>query len=200
MLTFDDESHTYRWKGKVVPSVTQVLQPIHDLSMVPSDVLAAASAFGTAVHRACELYDRRTLDEARLDQSLVPYLRGWKEFLSDHGTEWTAIEQPLFNQRFGYAGTPDRIGFIDDCPAVLDIKSSAELYPAVGPQLAAYAMAQNPQTGSLMRRYGLRLFPNGYEMRAYTDATDWTVFCSLLTIRTWTRRHNITPTFKESHV
>lgn len=201
MLTFDDASHTYRWKGKPVPSVTQILAPVHDLSMVPVDVLAAASAFGTAVHKACELDDKGVLNERALDPALMPYLVGWRKFRKEHRTSWAVIEKPLYHEGMGYAGTPDRIGSIDGSDSVLDIKSAAQLYPAVGPQLSAYAQAHEPVTGSRLKRFGLRLEPNGYELKQYTDPTDWPMFASLLTLRGWCRRNQITPNFKEeSHV
>lgn len=205
MLTFDDATHTYRYAGRVVPSVTQVLQPVNDLSMVPADVLASASAFGTAVHRACELDDKGTLNEGALSEALVPYLDGWRLFRAEHVTKWAGIEKQMFHTGMGYAGTADRLGHVDGDPAVLDIKGSVQLYPAVGPQLAAYARAWMPVTGSSLRRYGLRLFPGGYELKAYTDPTDWPLFCSLLTMRSWCQRHSITPKFnyqpkEEAHV
>ena len=35
-----------------------------------------------------------------------------------------------------------------------------------------------------------------YFIKRYTDATDWSVFCSLLTLRDWCSRHSITPDLK----
>lgn len=80
MLEFDSSSHTYRVGGVVVPSVTQILSPLVDFSMVTPDVLAAKAAIGTAVHLACELYDMDDLIEYDLDPVLVPYFEGWKKF------------------------------------------------------------------------------------------------------------------------
>ena len=36
-----------------------------------------------------------------------------------------------------------------------------------------------------------------YTAKTYTDPTDWPVFASLLTLRNWCARHDITPNFKD---
>lgn len=193
-LTFDDATHTYRFGGQVVPGVTSVLSPLTDFSRVPPNVLEAASQFGKAVHRACELDDLCELDEAALDASLVPYLQAWRQFCADHSVEWEQIEEPAYNAAMRYAGTPDRFGLVKGVHTVVDIKSTAQLYPAVGPQLAAYAQALKAPHAS---RLAVQLKADGtYVAKPYTDPTDWPVFASLLTLRNWCALHSITPNFK----
>lgn len=196
-LTFDDSTHTYRYDGSVVPSVTQILRPLNNFDFVSAEVLAAACDFGTAVHLACELADTNELDEAALDPALAPYLVAWKKFSADHQVEWELIEEPLFHQGHRYAGTPDRYGKVMGKACVVDIKTSAALYPSVGAQLAAYKNAIDgapPITG----RMAVQLKADGnYVAKTYTDRNDWPVFLSLLTLRDWCSQHNITPNFKE---
>lgn len=195
MLTFDDATHTYRFGGQVVPGVTSVLSPLTDFGRVPPHVLEAASQFGKAVHRACELDDLGELDEAALDASLVPYLQAWRQFCADHSVEWEQIEEPAYNNTMRYAGTPDRFGLVKGVHTVVDIKSTAQLYPAVGPQLAAYAQALKVPHAA---RLAVQLKADGtYTAKPYTDPTDWPVFASLLTLRNWCALHSITPTFKD---
>jgi hypothetical protein len=196
-LTFDAETHTYRWNGELVPGVTSILRPLCSFDFVKPDVLAAASAFGTAVHKTCELADLGTLDEEALDPELAPYLAQWRKFCADFGCEWEWIEAPFYHQAMRYAGTVDRIGTVKGQAAVLDIKTSASLYPSVGPQLAAYARAYAPDTGQYLKRFGLRLHADGYELKPYTSPADWSVFCSLITLRGWCAQHNVTPSYKE---
>ncbi len=197
-LTFDEVSHTYRHDGQLVPSVTQVLAPLTDLSAVPADILAAASAFGTAVHKACELHDLGTLDPATLDAPLQPYLDAWLAFCRDHDAQWSHIEQRLYHPVLRYAGTADRIGFVDGLRTIVDIKTSAVIYPAVGPQLAAYlSAAEKGHQINALARMSVRLKPDGgYEAKAHTGPADFAVFASLLTLRTWCRQHRITPRFQ----
>lgn len=193
VLTFDEASHTYYFGGQVVPGVTSILSPLTDFSRVPPAVLEAASQFGKAVHLACELDDLGTLDEASLDPALTPYLYAWRMFSAEHSVEWEQIELPIYHTALRYAGTPDRIGKVNGMRAVVDIKSTAQLYPSVGPQLAAYASASNEQYA---KRIGVQLKSDGtYVAKTYDDPTDFPVFASLLTVRNWCARHSITPNF-----
>lgn len=194
-LTFDEATHTYRFNGNVVPGVTSVLSPLTDFSRVPPHVLEAASNFGKAVHRACELDDLSMLDEDQLDPALVPYLEGWRKFSADYAVEWDLIEEPVYHATMNYAGTPDRIGMVKGDFTVVDIKSTAQLYPSVGPQLSAYA---NAEGHPFAKRLAVQLKADGtYVAKPYTDPTDWPVFASLLTLRNWCARNSITPNFKD---
>lgn len=196
-LTFDEATHTYRHKGLVVPGVTSVLKPLSGYGSVPAAVLEAAAEFGTAVHKACELWDLGTLDEEALDPALAPYLDGWKKFCADHQVRWTSIEQPVFHPGLRYAGAPDRRGFVQTISSTVDIKTTDKLYPSVGPQLAAYQAAEETTPGVLIhQRLAVRLVGDGtYEKKAYVDPSDFSVFASLLTIRNWCDKHQVTPTY-----
>jgi len=200
-LAFDEAAHAYTFEGRPVPSVTQLLQPLSNLQMVDPAILSAAAAFGTAVHKACELDDLGELDEEMLDPALGPYLAGWRKFSADHDVKWSLIEGRVHNPAMGYAGTVDRFGVVKRDEAVVDLKSSAILYPTVGPQLAAYAKAI-PGTTLLTKRIGVLLKPDGnYQAKVYTSSMDWAVFASLITLRTFCATHSIVPNFKErSHV
>ena len=197
MLTFDDVAHTYYWNGERVPGVTSILKPLTDYSSVPRATLEAAATFGKAVHMTCELDDLRELDEETLDPALVPYLKAWRDFSRDYEVEWIDIEQPGFHEKLRYAGTPDRRGMVRGLLSVVDIKTTYELMPAVGPQLAAYDNLA-PVSPGLHRRIGVQLRADGtYHAQVYTDPTDWPVFASLLTLRNWCARHNINPNLKD---
>jgi hypothetical protein len=114
-LTFEEENHLYKLNGTGLVSVTQVLQKagIIDFSKVPPQILEAARKFGTAAHKACELFDKGTLDERSLDHNLWPYLDGWVAFKKEYNFEFLAIEQPIGSTIYRVAGTPDRIAKSD---------------------------------------------------------------------------------------
>ncbi|TBR16981.1 hypothetical protein EPO66_03635 [bacterium] len=114
-LTFDKDSHSYKLNGVVIPSVTQILQKvgISDFSMVPADRLESARKFGSAVHLACELFDKGTLDECALDSNLWPYLDAWVSFKKEYALEFISIEKPITSVIYRVAGTPDRIAKSD---------------------------------------------------------------------------------------
>lgn len=200
-LAFDEATHTYTYNGAVVPSVTQILAPMSNLDAVPSITLAAASAFGVASHLACELDDLGELDETTLDPELVPILEAWRKFSQDHNVVWSGIEERVYHPTLRYAGTLDRYGLVDGEDAVVDIKTTAELYPAMGLQLAAYSQAKMVPSARLVpsvRRYVVQLKRSGdYVLQPYADPSDWPTFASLVTLRNWCKRHHITPYFKE---
>jgi hypothetical protein len=202
-LNFDEGSHTYRYAGEVVPSVTQVLKPLMNLDFVDPEVLAAAAAFGVAVHKACELDDLDQLDEESLDPELAPYLSAWRKFSADYGVIWSAIEAKVYHPQLRYAGTLDRYGLVKDkpggrhVPTMVDIKSGTRLFPSVGPQLAAYHRALN-ESSVTTRRLAVQLKPDAtYVAKWHSEPTDFAVFASLLTLRNWCAKHQITPNFKE---
>jgi hypothetical protein len=194
-FSFDKPSHRYTVDGVALPSVTEVLAPLNPFRFIPAHVLRAARDLGTAVHLACELDDRGVLDEETLAPALQGYLAAWRCFRREHNTHWLLIEAPVFNPQMGYAGTVDRYGFVDGDKTVVDLKSSASLYPSVGPQLAAYAKAI-PQASPCTKRMAVLLKPTGhYEARTYTSGMDWAVFASLLTVRSFCQLHKITADF-----
>lgn len=191
-LTFDPDRHEYRYDGDVVPSVTQILRPLTSFDMVDPDILRRAQDFGTAVHLACELQDHGTLDEESLDPALLPYLNGWRQFVRKHKCVWHRIEHSVYHPTMRYAGKLDRRGIVDGHATYVDIKTGSNLFPSVGPQLAAYAAADAGETASAYRRLAVRLVPDGYEVKEYTNPTDWAVFASLVTLRQFCRQHQIT--------
>lgn len=195
-LVFDEGTHTYHFNGRVVPGVTTILSPLTNFAGVSAEVLSAASTFGTAVHKACELWDLGDLDEELLDAPLVPYLAGWKKFSAEHNVSWSGIEKRVFHKGLRYAGTLDRRGLVDGDVSFVDIKSSVGLYASVGPQLAAYVAADDPALTATAKRFAVQLKDDGdYVLKEYTNPGDFSVFASLLTLRNWCAQHQITPTF-----
>ena len=196
-LHFDPVAHRYTFNGEVVPSVTQILQPLMDFSMVPADVLKAKQELGTAAHLACELYDLDDLLEDSLDPAIVPYLEGWKKFRLETGFVPSMTEQRVYHPKLGYAGTFDSYGILNGKTVLLDRKTSSFVSEAVaGPQTAAYeqALLESPDyTGpKKMQRGAVQLKPDGtYKYHPYKGGSDWSVFVSLLTLHNWRKRHGL---------
>ncbi|TAM15932.1 MAG: hypothetical protein EPN65_16595 [Pandoraea sp.] len=190
MFTFDPKSHTYRIDGKEIPSVTSVLSPMIDYSMVPRDTLERARRLGQAVHRMTELYDLDDLDMDDLADELKPYLTAWIKFRAETGFVPETIEKQMHHPSLRYAGTPDRSGLIKGRRAVIDIKKMATLGPVIGLQLAAYKEMFEKGGTPIAERYALGLRPDGtYRLTPYTDPGDWPAFLALLTLRNWRAKH-----------
>lgn len=155
---FDEATHTYYLDGVKIPSVTQILKPLYDFSAVHPDVLRRAGEFGTACHKAIELYLKDDLDEDCLDKSLEGPLLAFKAWQMDTGWEFLdgseIIEQIGYHSRLKYAGTPD----ISTQRAVIDLKSRPANLLTDSLQLAAY----DHMTGNGRReRYVLELKQDG---------------------------------------
>lgn len=186
-LEFDEASHEYRFGGRVVPSVTQVLETvgISDFSMVPEPVLDAAQKRGTAVHKACWYDDQDDLDESSVDPSILGYLNGWRKFRAETGFTAEQIEQRIYCPTNVYAGTPDRVGEMNVLGRVLvDIKTGGES-PSWPIQLAAYMKALVGH-GSPFHRLVVQVTSGGtYKTHAYRVSDyprHWNVFAGALTV------------------
>ncbi|MDN7658479.1 hypothetical protein [Burkholderia cenocepacia] len=189
-LHFDEAEHTYTVAGRRVPSVTQILAPLVDYSMVPRETLERGRQLGSAVHRMTELYDLDDLDMDSLADELRPYLTAWIKFRAETGFVPETIEKRMFHPSLRFAGTPDRSGLISGRRAVIDIKKMLTLGPVIGLQLAAYRELFAKNGTVVEDRYGLGLRADGtYRLVPYTDKSDWPVFLSLLTLRNWKEKH-----------
>lgn len=183
-LTFDEPTHTYRYRGKVVPSVTQVLESegISDFSGVPAETLMLAKARGTAVHKATEYLDQGRLDWSSVDPSLLGYLEAWEKFKIECHVQIHEVERQVYH-RTGYAGTIDRTGIVNGKYGLLDIKSG-EPTRAAPVQTAAYQLA-HPEFDKFKLRAAIQLRPDGrYKMHVYDldPIHDANVFMAALTI------------------
>lgn len=198
VLQFDPAAHAYTFGGVRVPSVTQVLRPLYSFDGIPLGVLNAKAALGTAVHRACELFDNDDLDEeseagARALIPIAGYLDGYKRFKADKRLSIVANEQRLFHPVHRYAGTIDRRYAMEGHIWDVDLKSTVSMSPIVGIQTAAYTeMFRANGFTQPARRGALQLFPDGnYKLWEFTDPSDFSVFLSLLTIQRFKERHSL---------
>ena len=191
ILTFDEATHSYFLDGRPVPGVTSVIREIlAPLFRVDSDLMRRAAEFGTAVHRACELDDKRTLDMATLDPALVPWLEGWRAFTREHDGSFIHSETKICSYKFRFAGTLDRIVHTFRGPVLLDIKTSTTIGPEVGVQTAAYAMAAQEYLGiKIKSRLCVQLTEGGYKLHKLTDPSDQQTFIAALSCWNWRKKH-----------
>ena len=178
MLKFDAKAHTYTYNGKLVPSVTQIISAagLSDYSDIPASILKVAADVGTDIHTACAEFDRG--GSMPKNELLAEYVQGWAKFVRDFSAKWQYVEQFRYNARYGYAGTPDRLGYVNDRWTVIDIKTGA---PAKWHrvQTAGYAMFS---TSNIPYRMAVYLKPGGYKIVEHKDKLDEQVFLSALTI------------------
>jgi hypothetical protein len=201
---FDAGCHRYAHGGRVLPSVSAILKPASTLAYgaIDKDVLAAAADFGTAIHACTEFLDRDELDMESVLPEWKPYLAAYQKWLADAKPDHIAVEWKLCCNR--YAGTIDRVSVIGKDFWVVDLKTTSQLHPHVGLQLAAYERLAMPvlltqiilgdfeapwdMQPTYLRRAALQLRDDGtYRFREFKRLTDYRAFLGLLNFYEWTK-------------
>ena len=108
-LEFEPITHTYRFSGVVIPSVTQILEAtgIIDYSMIPPATRNMALKRGSLVHAAIQFDIEGDLDWETLDPVLVPYVEAARHFRADYGLGEGFVEFRGYNPKWRFAGTLD---------------------------------------------------------------------------------------------
>lgn len=135
MIEFDEKKHQYKVDGKVVPSVTEILEHITAVGYgkVNPSILEEAKERGTAVHELTEAIDLGFPPEY-IDPAVEGYAVAYLKFLEDYDVEWDYIEHRFYEPKMGFCGTIDRVGKIDGKDCVLDIKTTSS--PSVDQKIA----------------------------------------------------------------
>lgn len=132
-----------------LPSVTRILEAAGlgpDFSRVPADVLEAARARGTLVHRLIEAHHYGYLDQAEITPQAAPYMSAYLTFVAESGHEPIASEFRVEHAAWRYCGHPDRVGWLCGARVIADWKCTDTLaLPPVARQLAGYQLAYNAQ-------------------------------------------------------
>lgn len=141
-LHFDEATHTYTLGGRVLPSVTQVLDTIDSewKEFVDPVALEEAKIRGRHVHRLVELDVRDELDEDSVAPAYQGHLRHWRAFMAETRFKPILAEQRVHHADLGYAGTLDLLGMIGSDFWLVDVKTGT-IPRTVGLQTAAYQVA-----------------------------------------------------------
>lgn len=196
-LHFDAASHRYLLAGKPVPSVTKVLAAAMNFGGVPADVLELARQRGNAVHKAVELDIADNLDEATVDERVMPYVIAWRAFRRDSGFTIIEPELRVASARYGFAGTLDLAGTFPKSRhrvAIVDTKTAVSMPVIVGPQTAGYEIGYRETRGHVggIDRFALQLAKDAsYKLVPLTRANDGAVFLSALTLWRWVDENRI---------
>ena len=161
-IEFIPETHQYIVDGKEVPSVTTILNYMSDAEYgkIPQATLDQAARRGRLVHEYTELIDCDALPD-EIEYEVAGYLKAYKNFLRDYKPDWLLIEAPLYCEQYGYAGTVDRIGMIDDELCIVDIKTLASPTKMQKFTVSAQTTAYESAYGYYANRYALYLSKDG---------------------------------------
>ena len=115
---YNEETRIHTLNGKVIPSVSQVVEPISfDYSKIKPSTLKGKQDLGVQFHKLVELYIRDDLGNESEFLEEVPALRlpfeAFKEYWIDvelkDASMTLAVEQSFCNSRLKYCGRPDQI-------------------------------------------------------------------------------------------
>ena len=106
-----DEKHRYTVDGRVIPSVTKIIYAVLAIDekykrLRDEGILIDPepyAKFGTAVHKAGELYVKKTLDREEMDPLLEPSLTAFTQFIEDTGFKVLESETMTYSKKFWYA-------------------------------------------------------------------------------------------------
>ncbi len=189
-LTFEADTHTYRWRGDVVPSVTQILRDLQLSPQYPED--RGWLEFGRAVHKCCDLVLQDRLDSC--GDLLLPYVNAFRDVVALYKIKPLNTELEVYHDTLGFAGRLDihcRIFGIYE--AIIDYKTG--LPPScTGLQTAGYdlALSRMLKTPTIKRRrYALRLLTDETKTTGkaklveYTDPFNYEVFSGAVAVWKW---------------
>lgn len=111
-------------------SVTAILKGAGlapDYSAINADVLAHASARGTAAHKAIELHAAGDLDESSIHPEIAPYFAAYLKWRAACAFTLIASEPELRSERWGIVGHPDLVGWLGALRVIVDVKTPAVL-------------------------------------------------------------------------
>lgn len=139
-LTFDEEKHHYFLDGVYIPSVSEILKPLHDkiYGQISDTTLEIAADKGIRVHRAIEFMSKYNL--TKFDDDIVGYVNAYQKFRKEH-SNWELIhsELRLYNKVYLYGMTIDEVYKVGERTIICDLKTTNAIHlGAWSVQLSAY--------------------------------------------------------------
>jgi hypothetical protein len=135
---------------------------------------------GRAVHAATlavDLGDSCQSVLARLEPDWRPFLFAYCEFRKGIALRWRQLEEPAVHRELMFAGTPDRVGTINDYPALLEIKTG-HATDWHGIQTAGQEILL---ASGALRRYVVYLTSDGkFKLREHINTGDYLKFLTAL--------------------
>jgi hypothetical protein len=181
---FDASAHAYFVGARRLPSITQILRATHPDGATAGWWSEESALRGTRIHEATARFDLSGAwgDDLLVDD--VSRVRAYAAFLASRQPLYDEVEQPRWSRRYGFAGTPDRVGRWRDGRAfVLDLKTGVT-HRDHGLQTAAQALLVDG-VASARLRYTLYLRDDGsYRLVAWPDASDYLAFLDRLLLFT----------------
>ena len=168
-IEFQESEHIYSKNGIVLPSVTQIMQPLYE--QVYGKAYSGASdngkSKGKEIHRAIDDYCEFGMID--ISEEYKPYLENFIRYIDEHQYEVVASEVMLWHPVYGYAGKIDIIVRNPKGEFVLIDNKTGDLQPKLhAVQLQAYTdMWSANKMPEIAFKVALGLSDKGYKEHRY---------------------------------
>jgi hypothetical protein len=182
-LVFVQEKHQYFLDDSLIPSVSEILKPIHDkiYGKINAKTLKKASERGTKIHRTIEFMSKYKL--SKFDSEISGYIEAYKKFRSDYPT-WELLhsEYRTYHKSLLYGMTIDEVYKTKKGIVLLDLKTTSETHLNTwSVQLSAYKSGYESQHEKVIKTHILKLNKDG-EYQLFEMCDNFSVFLSCLEI------------------
>lgn len=140
-IEFIYEGHIYLVDGIITPSVSEILRFIfpHKYSNIPRSILNQKAEFGSRIHKAIELYERKEEYELTALEQVVfnQYLK-----LKERHNIQVISQEEIVAYENEFCGRLDMTAWVDGIESLIDIKTTAQLHEdSLSWQLGMYQLA-----------------------------------------------------------
>jgi len=181
----------YEINGKLYVSVTTALTIIRkphleiwrgNLGNEEADrVRDEAAEFGSYIHDWCHDVVRGCTPFPD------PLVDAFAQWFKATVKEVVLAEKPVWSDRYRYAGRPDLVAILKgdrSIPTVIDIKTTTDIWPEMGLQLAAYQQAMEEQGIKTKRRIIVHLSKKTEKLKTkeFSNSMDFNMFLYALSL------------------
>lgn len=123
-LDFEDSTHTYRFDGMEVPSVSSILKPLvnEKYGGISAKTLNNAANKGTSVHNSIENWIKFGFEDVNPEHR--GYFDAFKKWWNEKHPVVVASEARVFHKTMWYAGTVDLLAYLDSDLVLIDFKNT----------------------------------------------------------------------------
>lgn len=168
-IEFNEKDHIYMKNGIVLPSVTQIMQPLYEqvYGKADSDASDNGKSKGKEIHRAIDDYCEFGMID--ISEEYKPYLDNFIRYIDEHQYEIVASEVMLCHPVYNYAGKIDIIARNPKGEFVLIDNKTGDLQPKLhAVQLQAYTdMWSANKMPEIAFKVALGLSDKGYKEHRY---------------------------------
>jgi len=140
------------WKpGKAYDEV-QIKNLLEEARKIHTQIKNEAADIGSMIHRWVSDYikaisEKKTPPKRPINKEMKAAIDGFFKWAKKSQLKIMRSEKKVYHDKFGYAGTLDLEGIVENKRTVIDLKTGNKLYPEAFLQAVAYLKAREQETG-----------------------------------------------------